>query len=134
MNYLELNKALEEVYKSSTLVNSVYDNSNLINQKSTRYWCVAFDIQNVTEYEEYSTMSYNIYAVERMNQDFSMINEHYQIGMDIIKEGLGLLEERFGVSVEYPIQYNMNSIRFSDVLDCVMASVVIIVSNDIDCD
>lgn len=134
MNYLELNKALEEVYKSSTLVNSVYDNSNLINQKSTRYWCVAFDIQNVTEYEEYSTMSYNIYAVERMNQDYTMINEHYQIGMDIIKEGLGLLEERFGVSVEYPIQYSMNSIRFSDVLDCVMASATIIVDNDGDCE
>lgn len=133
MKYLELNKALNDVYSNNPLVNSVYDNSNKINQKGTKYWAIAYDIQNIVEYEDYTTYNYNIFAVERMDDAQEMINEHYDTGMRILKDGFSGLEANYDVSVQHPITYQMNSIRFADVNDVVMANVSITAENS-DCD
>lgn len=134
MDFLQLQDAIKETFKDNPIVKSVFDNSNMINQKHTKYSAVAFDIQMVTETEEYTTYNYNFFAVELMQPDGTMVNEHYSMLMGVLRDGFKVLEEDYGVIIEYPITYQMNSVRFADVLDCVMASVNIIVQNEGDCD
>lgn len=134
MNFLQLQTAIKETFKDNPIVNSVFDNSNMINQKHTKYSAVAFDVQMVTEYEDNTTYNYNFYAVELMQNDGTMINEHYSMLMSVLRDGFKALEDEYGVIIEYPISYQMNSVRFADVLDCVMANVNINVPNDGDCD
>lgn len=129
MKFKEMQDALNAAYSANPLVNCVYDNSNKINQKSTKYWCIAYDIVSVTETEDYTTYQYNIYALERMDDAQLQINDHYSTGMEILKDGFDRMEQDYGVIVNYPISYQMNSVRFADINDVVMANVAITTEN-----
>lgn len=132
MKFLDLQNLIKDTYENNPLVKMTLDNSSLINSKGTKYWCVAYDIQSVTEYDDYTAYQYNIYAMERMDDRQDNINQHYSTGMEILRHGFEDLEQD-GLWIDRPISYQMNSLKFADVLDVVMATVTINVEND-DCD
>lgn len=133
MVLLEVIKAIQDTYSSIPLVNSVYDNSNLINRKDTKYINVSFDLQSVNEYENYSVYNFNITASELMSDKENLTNQHYSTLVNIIREGFDLLEVNYDIDIDYPINYQMNTLKFADVLDVVQANVNLIVQNTEDC-
>lgn len=132
MNYYELNELIKNTYTNTPLVEMVLENSNLINNKGTMYWCIAYDLVLATRYETYTEYQFNIYACERMDDAQLDIVQHYSKGIEIIMTGLETINET--VDVQYPINFQMNSIKFADVLDVVMATVNIQVENTVDCE
>lgn len=133
MVLLEVIKAIKNTYSSIPLVNSVYDNSNLINRKDTKYINVSFDLQSVNEYVDYSIYNFNIIASELMSDKENLTNEHFSTLVNIIREGFDLLELNYDINIDYPINYQMNTLKFADVLDIVQANVNMIVQNTEDC-
>lgn len=133
MVLLEVIKAIKDTYSTIPLVNSVYDNSNLINRKDTKYINVSFDLQSVNEYENYSVYNFNITASELMSDKENLTNQHYSTLVNVIREGFDLLQLNYDIDVDYPINYQMNTLKFADVLDIVQANVNIITENTEDC-
>lgn len=133
MVLLEVIKAIKDTYSTIPLVNSVYDNSNLINRKETKYINVSFDLQGVNEYENYSVYNFNITASELMSDKENLTNQHYSTLVNVIREGFDLLQLNYDIDVDYPINYQMNTLKFADVLDIVQANVNIITENTEDC-
>ena len=133
MVLLEVIKAIKDTYSTIPLVNSVYDNSNLINRKETKYINVSFDLQSVNEYENYSVYNFNITASELMSDKENLTNQHFSTLVNIIREGFDLLEVNYDIDIDYPINYQMNTLKFADVLDVVQANVNLITENTEDC-
>lgn len=131
MRYTEIESAVKEAYEGVTLVRTVLADSARINQKGNAYWCVAFDIQRVTDYEDYQAIDLAIYALERHNGIDD--SRHYEKGMEILKEGFLRLEDK-GIDLSLPATYEFATLRYADVLDCVTATVTLTLAREGDCD
>lgn len=135
MNHIHFIEKVDDAFGGLPLVEQVLHRSNNINDKTTKYWCVAYDIMSVTDEEEERTYNINFYAAERMDEKDAEPNIHFSIGMEILRDGLRQLEaENYEITIKFPLTFYMNSVKFADVLDVVQMSVNITVENYEDCE
>lgn len=133
MTYKELDDIIYESFTSIPIVMEVVKDSNKINDKSRRYWAVAYDMTNVIVTDQLMTFTFNFYALERMvdSDDSRIFN--YSKGIDILNKGIDNIND-IVEGVQYPISFQCSSVKFADILDVVQATVQITIEKSTDCE
>lgn len=131
MTYIELQQAITDTYSQFVEINEVYDHSSKLNQKDTKYPCVVFELSTINDNGNFSTFTFDILVANKMQINQSTV--HHNQSIEILKKGFKILEDEYDVEILYPIQYQLNSLKFSDVLDIVMVTISMRVENTEDC-
>lgn len=134
MTYKELDTIIYNTFSSVDGVEQVIRNSNKINDKKTKYPCIAYDFSTATRDEMTTTYSFNVYACEKMTDSDAVSVENHSKLMDMLNKVVDKLIYADDITLSLPISINANSVKFADVLDVVLYTLYITVDNTPYCD
>lgn len=132
MTYKELDTIIYNMFSAVDGVEQVIRNSNKINDKKTKYPCIAYDFSTATRDEMTTTYSFNVYACEKMTDSDAVSVENHSKLIQMLNSAVDVLSEE--LEVDFPISIVANSVKFADVLDVVLYTLYITVDNTPYCD
>jgi hypothetical protein len=133
-DFLEVQDIIKQTFENDSLVNMVTTNASDVNMKHTSYWCIVYEANSRTQYEEYSTYNYNIYAINKhIDTPINTTDENYSLGMLIIQNFINNISEEYDIDTQLPLTYNFSNVKFADICDVVSCNINIIIMNETDC-
>lgn len=131
-NYQVL-KLLKDVANATPSINFYFDRDiyQAVNQNEVKYPVLCMALQSVTVRENYKTLTFQLFAAERLTNGEE--NRPYAVAelFDIAEEYLHNVGKEDGiVEIEYDRQFNLAEYQTIDIVACIYGTVEIDVEND----